>query len=532
MSDLVGTGALIKLALRLDRVKLPAWIAGLTFTVAMTASAFWSLYPTVAEREDFGATVAGNPTFRAVLGIVSDTSTVGGLTSWRVSVGAMILAGIMAHQTVVRHTRAEEESGRLELVGAGVVGRRASLAAALVVANGAGLVLGMLVALLLMGFGQDPVGSAAFGLQLYGASAVFAAVGALAAQVTVAARLANGIAGAVLGVAYLLRAVGDSSGRSLSWLSWLSPIGWAEQLRPFGQERWWVAGLMLALVVVLVAAAVAMADRRDLDAGVLAPGPGSARAGAWLRSPMALAWRLQQGLLLGWLIGAVVWSATIGTIGQGISELLENDSGMSEMMSRMIGEEVLIDALFANFLSIFGLAVSAYAVQALLRLRSEETGFRAELVLAADVGRLHWAASHLVIALVAPAVMMALGGAAMGLINGLQVGDVGGQLPKLAVGGLVQLPAIWVVVGVTTALYGLAPRFTSVTWAVLAAWLLLAQLGEILQLNQWLLNLSPFTHVPRYPGADLVWLPLAMLALVSCALTAAGLTGLRRRDLG
>lgn len=170
-------------------------------------------------------------------------------------------------------------------------------------------------------------------------------------------------------------------------------------------------------------------------------------------------------------------------------------------------------------------------MQAALRLRVEETGQRAEPVLATAVGRVRWAGSHLVFAVLGPALALAAAGTAAGLVHGLRVGDVGGQLPRVLSGALVQLPAVWVLAGVAVALFGLAPRLTVLAWAALAACLVLGQLGEILQLKQLVMDLSPFTHLPRLPGGEVVALPLLWLVALAAALTAAGLAAFRRRDL-
>jgi ABC-2 type transport system permease protein len=102
---------------------------------------------------------------------------------------------------------------------------------------------------------------------------VFAALAAAAAQLTESAASARGIAVVVLGATFLLRAVGDTSGAGnrLSWLSWLSPIGWAHLVRPFAGERWWILGLAVITVVVLVSVAVVFSARRDLAAGCCRP---------------------------------------------------------------------------------------------------------------------------------------------------------------------------------------------------------------------------------------------------------------------
>lgn len=183
-------------------------------------------------------------------------------------------------------------------------------------------------------------------------------------------------------------------------------------------------------------------------------------------------------------------------------------------------------------MSILALIAAAYAVQASLRLRSEETALRAEPVLATAVGRLKWAASHLVFALLGPTVAMAAAGLTAGLLYGLSTGDVGRELPRALAGAMVQLPAVWVLAGITVALFGLLPRLATVGWAALAVCVFLGQLGAVLQLGQSVLDISPFTHSPKVPGGDVTAAPLAWMLALAVALTAAGLVGFRRRDVG
>lgn len=532
MSALTGTGHLIRLALRLDRVKLPIWIIALTAVTWSTASAFEGLYPTVPERVAFGATIQANPALQSLLGPLFDASTIGGLVAWRIGAVFGVLGGLMGHQTVVRHTRLEEEAGRLELVGAGIVGRGAALAAGLAVAAGAGAVLGALCAAVLVAIGEDVAGAAAFGLGVFGIVAMFAGVGAVTAQLTTSARAANGSAGAALGTAFLLRAAGDAAGDGgAGWLSWLSPIGWFQQLRAFADERWWVLGLMLVFTAVTVGAATAMAMRRDIDAGLLPTRPGPATAGAGLRSAVGLAWRLQRGLLLGWVVALAVWSAVIGSLADSVADLLGDNADMTAILEALGGEQAVVDTYLAAVLGLVGLVVSVYAIQAALRLRSEEVALHAEPLLATRTTRVAWAASHMAFALLGPVVLLTISGLALGAVHGARIGEIGDQVPRLVGGALVQLPATLVLAGIAFTLFGVLPRFTTAAWGVLVAYLLIGQLGQVLQLDQWVLNLSPFTHVPQMPGGELTWTPLLVLAAVAAALIALGFAGIRRRDI-
>jgi ABC-2 type transport system permease protein len=531
MTTLRGTGALVRLALRLDRIKLPMWILGLSGITLLTASAFQDLYPTEASRELFGQSISTNPALRAMLGPLFDASSVGGLTAWRIGF-ALVLGGLMGFQAVVRHTRAEEETGRQELVGSAVVGRYAGLTAALIVAFVSGLVMALLTAAGLIGLGLESAGSVALGLSLAVPVWTFAGIGALAAQLTNSARAANGISGVVLGLSYLLRALGDSAGdEGASWLSWLSPLGWAQQLRPFGSERWWVLGLAAAFTVVLATAGYALLSRRDVDAGLLAARPGRAEAAPSLRSPLALAWRLQRGTLLGWTIGFAVVGLAIGGIASSVADMGRDNPQLAEILEQLGGAQGIVDAYIAGTLGIIGVVASVYAVQAVLRLRSEETAVRAEPVLATRVTRLPWAASHVTVAVIGTAVVLAAAGAAMGLMHGLQTGDVAAEVPRVLGGAMAQLPAALVLAGIALALFGVIPRLTTLSWGLLAVTLVISQLGPMLRFDQWVLDIAPFTHVPQLPGSEMTWTPLVWLAAVAVASAVFGFAGFHRRDI-
>ncbi|GII26418.1 ABC transporter permease [Planosporangium mesophilum] len=529
MTSFTGTGALARLALRLDRVRLPAWVLVIGLTPAATAAQYKKLYPDEHTIQQVAGVIT-NPSLVALNGPLF-APTLGGLTAWKIGMTEFVLAALMSLLTVVRHTRAEEETGRLELVRAGVVGRYAPLTAALLVTGLANLACAVLVALGLVGTGLPVTGSVAFGVAVGLVGLVFAAVAAAAAQLTDSARSAVAIASAVLGAAYLLRAVGDTGP---TWLTWLSPIGWAMRVRAFAGERWWPLGVAVAGVAVLTVVAYTLVGRRDLGAGLLPQRHGPAQASPGLRSPLALAWRLHRGLLIGWLIGMALSGAVLGGAAGAIGDAIGANPQITDLMARLGGgRKALVDAYLAAVFGIVGLVAAVYTVQATLRLRAEEAGGRVEPLLATPVGRIRWAASHLVVALLGTTVLLAVAGSAGGLGYGLQIHDVGGQTPRLLAAALVQLPAAWVLAGLGAALFGLAPRLAAgLTWAGLGACLLLFEVGAMLGLSRWLVDASPFAHVPKLPGAAVTATPLLALTAITVALIVAGLAGFRSRDLG
>jgi ABC-2 type transport system permease protein len=277
--------------------------------------------------------------------------------------------------------------------------------------------------------------------------------------------------------------------------------------------------------------AFALAGRRDIGSGLLPDRLGPVEAAPGLRSPLALAWRLQRGSLLAWTAGFAVYGAAIGGVTENVDDMVGGKGGR-DLLSKVGGGHGLVDAFLNTTMAVMALLASAYAVQAVLRLRAEETGGLTEPILATRVGRIGWAASHLVYAVAGSAVLMAVDGAVVGLLHGLRTHDLGGQFPRIFWSAMVQLPAVWVLAGITVALFGLAPRIAVAAWGALGMFLLLGQLGPLLKLKQWAMDLSPFTHVPKLPGAEMRTTPVIWLIVVAGVLTAAGLAGFRRRDLG
>ncbi|MEU2629608.1 ABC transporter permease [Kitasatospora sp. NPDC007106] len=529
MNTLAGTPVLLRLALRRDRIVLPAWVYVLAASVVSTAVSFRSLYDTEDARLRFAAGIAANTSLRALYGPLHDASTIGGLTAWRMGVFGAVLAGLMSTLLVVRHTRAEEEDGRLELVGAGAVGRRAPLTAALLAAATANLVLAALVAGCLAATGEAPAGSLAFGLALGGCGMLFAGTAAVTAQVAGTARAANGLAGALLGTAFVLRAVGDAGP---AWVGWLSPIGWAEQVRPFAGDRWWALLLPAAGTALAVAAAYALVARRDLGAGLLPQRPGPAAGAPGLRTATALAVRLHRGTLIGWAGGLAAAGLVFGGVSRGVVDLVGDNARVADVIARLGGRQGVLDAYFGTMTNLFGMVVAGYAVQAVLRLRAEETSGRAEPVLATAVSRLRWAGGHLLFPLAGSAVLLAVAGVFTGLGQGAAMGGTGRAVARLVPAALAQLPAVWLVAAVALAVVGLAPRWSTAAWGALAFFLLIGWLGPVLRLPQWALDLSPFTHTPHLPGGAFTAVPLLWLTALAAVAAAVGLAALDRRDLG
>lgn len=529
---MTGTAKLIRLILRRDRVLLPLWVLILGVLPAGYVSTFNGLFPTDADRIEYARVSATNAGFVALYGPLEGVS-LGALAAWRAGFLPVII-GLCALLTVIRHTRTDEEAGRTELIGAAVVGRQAQLAAALITTGAAVLVLGAITAASMTAQGLPAGGSLWFGAGLALSGLMFAGVAAVTAQLTSSARTARSIAIIVLAVAYVLRVGGDISAvgnGAVSWLSWLSPIGWVQHIFPYDAVNAWPVLLAALFALAATASGVVLLGRRDFGGGLFPGRPGPATAAPGLRSPLALAWRLHRGLLAGWALGFAALGLVFGGVGDSVVDLVGDSSGLKDIFARVGGADIVLDSYFASMAGIVGVISAGYAVQAALRMRDEESAGHAEVLLSTAVHRLGWAGSHLVFALLGPAVALAAEGLAAGLTYGLIAGDVGGQLPGILAAPLAQLPAVWVLAAVAVLLFGALPRFAQLAWGALAVCLLLLLVGTSLQFDQWVLDLSPFTHVPHLPGGDLSWTPIVVLTVVAALIGTAGLLSLRRRDI-
>ncbi|GAA0468167.1 ABC transporter permease [Streptomyces olivaceiscleroticus] len=530
--DLAGTGTLLRLALRRDRLMIPLWVLLLGLTVASLGGSFEALYDTAAQRAELARSMNANASMRALYGPVFGDS-IGGLVAWRMAGFGAVLAAVMSLLIVVRHTREEEETGRQEMLSAAMVGRRAPITAALLTALLANIALALVIGAGLTASGQPAAGSLALGLAIGGCGIFFAGVATIAAQLTESARLAKGLTGAVVGLAFVLRAAGDAAtADGSSPLTWISPIGWSQHLRAYADERWWVLLLLAAGAVVTAYAGYALTARRDIGMSFLPARPGPARAPTSLNGAFGLAWRLQRMTLLGWTIGFVVAGAVFGGIADGASDMVGDNEQTRQILERMGGAQALTDTFLATMAGMLGMVAALYATGAVLRLRGEETGDRAEPVLAGAVGRLRWVASHLVVAFLGTGVVLAAGGVGLAIGYGSTIGDMGGRFGPIVGATLAQIPAVWVLTGLATFLFGVLPKLATAAWGLVGVSLALGWIGPALDLPQWAMDLSPFSHLPKLPGGDVTATPFVWLLLIAAVSTALGLVGAKRRDMG
>lgn len=528
-SPLAGTGHLLRLYLRLDRVRLSCWI--LAFLVLIPSTVV-SLQATFPDQESLQARAAlqDNPAAIMMTGPLfsRDDYTFGVMLANELSLWVFLAAAIMSVLFMVRHTRADEEAGRLEMLRALPIGRFASASAALILVALADLAVGVAVTAGLIVPGMAAADSLAFGVATTLTGLVFGAVAAVAAQLTGSSRAATGLGLSAIVLAFVIRGIGDVIDHQGSWLSWFSPFAWAQQTRLYADLRWWPLAVAAVVAAALIAITLSLSGRRDLGTGLRQDRPGSPRASSALLSPAGLAHRLETPTFLAWTVGLFFFAVAFGSLTTELEGVVEQMPAIGEWTD--LNLEDLTRSFGGLVLAYLSLGPAVLLVSGVLRLRTEERDGRVTGLLVGGSSRpgllSGWCAVVAVEAILAQVVL----GFGLGLGMTLASGETR-WLGEITVSSVAYLPAILFFGALAAALFGLLPRFTILAW-VLTAWTAMVLfLGELLDLPDWARWFSPLWHIPAVPDADLNAMPLVVLVVMVVVLTVIGLAGFRRRDI-
>ncbi|MCV7347502.1 ABC transporter permease [Mycolicibacterium rhodesiae] len=518
---LTGTGTLVRFALRRDRVRLTAWISALTLMLVYAPNAIKLAYPDVAQRQarvDLLKTPAGIMLGGPMFGV--NETDLGVMMANELTLTLMVAASILAILTVIRHTRAEEESGAAELVLSSIVGRHARTAAALILVVLVNAVLSVTMTIAMAASGFAVVDTAAMCLGITAVATVFGAVAALSAQLWRQARTASGAALAALAAAVLVRGAGDVIDNSGSALSWFSPIAWAQQMRPFVALRWWPLGLLAALAVILVAATVALESRRQYDDGVLASSGEHSRARP-VGGVFGLQLVIHRGLTVGWAVGLLIAGAAFGSM---TKSLLDAARG-NELLARVLSTQGT-NGVYTTMTQFLAAATTAYVVTVVVRLRRDEESGIGEAVLAGSVSRWAWLLSAVGAGLTGAAVLLACAGLGNGIGAGLTLGEPATIL-RLTLAALAFLPAMAVMAAI--AALGVALRHPGIGWLAVTFVVVALYLGALLRLPRWLIEASPVGRTTAPSSVSVA--ALGVMVAVAVAVTLIAGVVYRRRDV-
>jgi ABC-2 type transport system permease protein len=518
--------ALFRRALGDSRTRTLSFAALFVFATVTQATAYRTAYPTLAERLELARSFGNNQGTRLLYGVPHDLLTTGGWMSWRLGV-LPVFAALWALFGAVRALRAEEESGRQELVLAGVVGRRTAFVAAMAAVGVGAAVLWLGIFLGALPGHVDVGGAAYLALALITPALVFAGIGALASQLAPTRRGALGIGGGLLALALLLRMVADTS-EPLDWLRWATPLGWAEELRPFAGAQPLVLVLPVLSTALLLVASGRIAARRDIGAGLLPARDSAPPRLAGLSSPTAQALRGSRGLLLAWVTGIAAVAVILGALSASVSEGIS--ANLDEQFQKLGVSLNSAQGFLGMEFFFLVLAVCLFVCFQVSGAREEEAEQRLETLLALPVGRRRWLGGRLALAALAAAVL-ALVGAVLAWV-GAASGGAEVSFADLLEAGANTLPVALLFLGLGALAYAVVPRASSgIAFGLVGVSFLWDTIGSLVDVPGWVLGLSPFHHVALVPAEDFQAVAAAIMLAIAAVAAVAAMQLFERRDL-
>ena len=517
------------------RIWIGAAVCAVVFgaTVAASALSYVSSFPDQAARDQLALTTSADTGLAILLGPVTAVDTVGGYTVYKGFVFLSTIGAVWAILAATRLLRGEEDAGRWQLVLSGAT-RPARATAATLVALGAAVAVifvGTTALTLLAGRNPD-VGFGVGETVLYGLSiavpiAVFAVVGALTSQLGRTRRVANGLAIAIFGVAFVLRMIADS-GAGTRWMLWLTPFGWAELMQPFTQNDAWPLLPALATLVVLGLAATALAARRDTGDALLASNDVAVLRTRGLGSVFGLAARLEVPVLAAWCVGAAAAAFVLGVIAKLTTAAIPES--ISDTLDKFGVEGAFSKQYFGVAFLLVATVVAVLPAGQVGAANDEEASGRLVHVLTRPTRRLTWFASRLTLAGLAILVAGVLSGLAAWAGAQSQGVDIG--FGSMLGAGLNVVPTALVALGIGALLLSVAPRIAAGAVYSVVIWSLVIDLfGSMVSGAAWMENLSLFHSMALAPAQPLDGTTITITLAVGLALCIVATLLFDRRDV-
>ncbi len=517
---------LTRLIFRRDRLRNLLWLIGMLGLVVGFGSAVPGMYPSQTERLVMAETLK-NPAMVAMLGPVYDDNgyTIGALYSNFMLLWTAAIMGIMNIFLVVRHTRQDEERGRIEVIRSLPVGRLSNLSAVLTAAIVLNLVFALFMGLGLGVLGietMDFTGSMLFGIAVGVTGLLFAAVTAIFCQLCANPRTAQALSFTFLVVAYMVRAMGDMESELLACIS---PLGLILRTKAYVDNLWWPVLVMLLITAAAAALAFWLCGIRDMGEGIIPARPGKKEAAPYLQNAGGLAWRLLRN-------SVIIWAFVIPLLGMSYGSIMGDLEAF--ISTNEVFKIIIPDGDPAQFISFLMVIVSILGtipiLQFILKVRSQESGGYAENVLARAASRHDQLLGYFLIALIA--------GICMPFLNAL--GFWAGSTPVMEnpiafttflQASMVYVPAIWFMLGIAMLLIGYLPQLSAWVWAYLGYAFFIIYIGSIMKLPEWMGKLSPFGYIPKLPMEEFNPVSALVLTGIAGVMFVLGFLGYRNRDM-
>lgn len=537
---------LTKFIIKRDFVRLIATLFVITAVVVGMAFAFSIFYSSPAEREllavysrEMISIFMSGPGYGLELGALTDsmnaTYSMGAIVAQNILWMAAIVVSAVNIFWVIRHTRTDEELGRLEVIRSLPVGKLSSLAATFMSVGVMNVLLALMIGIGLAMLGIEEmnlVGSLFFGSSLAATGMVFASIAAFCTQLSKNARTVLICSLSFLGVSYLVRGIGDVLNETVARLS---PLGLMLRTQPYVNNEGWPLLLLLFMVIVIGGVSLYLNGIRDLGSGLLMTRPGKDRGGVLLRTNLGLAFKLTRGVMIVFWIVLFMMGLSFGsTVYEGAEEGLLQLEIFQEMREELEEESGNMSSAIEHttvfLIEMFPLIATIPSLSIVLKVIQEEKRGRIDHLLSRALSREKFLLHYLVIAIITSTIGVFL--AMIGFYISTSIGlDEPFTFGRLLGAGMVHLPAIWFFISLTVILIGYFPRFTIFSWLSYGIIFLHTYFWGLLRLPIWTRNFVPFSYFTwsMVDGIDVI--SLILMTAISLILTIIGFKGYQKRDI-
>jgi len=524
-----------------------------------------SLMPDAESIAEFMAMLE-NPALLAMVGPLygRDAATMGELYTLMMFVFMGITVGIMNIFLVVRHTRADEELGRYEVLRSLPVGRLANVNAAMLTAIVVNMfvavmfTLSMWLAMAMIGGQMGFTAAALWGVTLAAVGLAFAGVAALFSQLSANARGALSYSFIAMGLFYFLRAGADMNPEDMGLLAFLSPLGLMSRTWVYINNIWWPVLIILAMAAVFTALAYWTCSLRDIDQGMIPARAGRASGGRLMKTSFGLNFRLLRVSIVAWIIIMFVMGLSYSTVLQDIDNFVAGNDVYRQMILAPTGllEQIEIDdmtteqiaaqmnavlgaagfnivQMFANMIGfVMAMIATVPVILFISKAKIEEKAMRAELIFAASVRKWRYLLGFVVFAFAIAGTILAAQAFGLYSMAGTALKNPA-DLPLrfLLSSVLVYVPAMWIIGGLTVFLVGRFPKRVGWVWGYYAFTFFVMMYGRMIPATEWLARLTPFGWVPQLPMDEINWLVMAVMAAAGLGLAVAGMICYDKRDV-
>ncbi|MCL2697950.1 MAG: hypothetical protein FWE74_07700 [Oscillospiraceae bacterium] len=545
------SGKLVRFMLRRERIIAAIWIIVLVlFTVAL-APGLETMFPDNETRENISL-IYDNPIMVSMMGPVYDIDgeyTTGTIYAGMMLLWVMIAVAVMNIFIIIRHTRADEERWRAEVIRSLPVGRLANINAAMLTALIINVILALLTGLGLALTGiesMDFAGSMLYGAVLGASGLVFAAITAVFCQLSASSSGAFGLSFLALGGSYMLRAAGDVGNEVISLIS---PLGLAQRSMVYAENELMPLWGLLAIAVAFTALAYKLSSMRDLGQGFIPARIGRREAKKSLLSPFGLSLRLLKNSMIVWIICMFMLGVSYGSIIGEIDRFVGDSPayltlvGLTPELLDTLSESDKADMIVDGFGGFVTVMMTLIALVPLLMFamkpKNEEADGRAEGVLSRSVSRPRYLAGYVIITFIMSIIVQLCTAAGLyGMAASNETNPF--VFGKMLIAYLSYLPAMWLVVGLAVFIVGVFPKVSGVIWGYYGFICFMMLIGNIPDLlPAWVANLSPFNFIPEirvtsfdlFPAPAASFTPLIIMTAIAALLVTTGFIGYRKRDL-